>query len=85
MEQVQQLAGIDAMVIVWNLEERMRKMTSDHVTFGGHAQYGPMVRDYQASLKAACDREWDKYLTRMRLSAEEDPEFKALLDANEEG
>ena len=84
MEQVQQLAGMDAMIIVWDLEERMKKVASDHVTCGG-SQYAPLVRDFQTSLKAAIDREWDKYLTRLSLTAEEDPEFKALLEANEEG
>jgi hypothetical protein len=45
---MEQLAGIDAMIVVWNLEERMAKMALDHVTFSGHAQYGPLVKDYQA-------------------------------------
>lgn len=76
---MEQLTGVNALIIVWNIEERMKKLATDLVTFAG-TPYAPIVQDFQASLKAACEAEWDKYLMRMRLRAEADPEFEALLD-----
>ena len=44
---MEQLTGVNALIIVWNIEERMKKLADDLVTFAG-TPHAPIVQDFQA-------------------------------------